>query len=91
MNLKDIDISKLSVEQKVVLHLANQGYITSVGDVTRALKEQAYADYLITGNGLSDDVGSGGDGDGDDCDCEALTNDEIQIVFDNDEEKSSNK
>jgi hypothetical protein len=89
MNLKDIDISKLSVEQKIVLHLANQGYITSVGDVTRALKEQPYADHLITGDGLSDDVGGSG-GDGDDCDCEALTNDEIQIVFDNDEEKSSN-
>jgi hypothetical protein len=79
MDLKNIDISKLSVEQKVVLHLANQGYITSVGDVTRALKEQAYAEYLITGNGLSDE-GIGGD-----CDHEALSNDEIQIVFDNDE------
>ena len=78
MVIKSIDTSNLSVEQKVVLHLANQGYITSVGDVTRALKEQPYAEYLITGNGLSDE-GIGGD-----CGHEALSNDEIQEVFDND-------
>ena len=76
-------MSKLSVEQKIVLHLANQGYITSVGDVTRALKEQAYAEYLITGNGLSDEGIGGGDGE---CDHEPLTNEEIQEVFDNDYE-----
>lgn len=80
MDFKNIDMSKLSVEQKIVLHLANQGYITSVGDVTRALKEQKYAEYLITGNGLSDE----GFGDGEECDHEPLTNEEIQEVFDND-------
>lgn len=87
MDLKSIGIDKsnLSVEQKIVLHLANQGYITSVGDVTRALHEQAYAEYLITGNGLSDDFIDS------ECDHEALTKDEIQIVFDNDDDKSSNK
>ena len=80
MDIKSIDTSNLSVEQKVVLHLANQGYITSVGDVTRALKDQPYAEYLITGNGLSDEgIGGGGD-----CEHEALSNDEIQEVFDND-------
>ena len=79
-----IDLSQLSVEQRVVLHLANKGYITSVGDVTRALKDQSYADFLVTGNGLADDgVGSG------ECNHEPLSNDEIQEVFDNDEEKSS--
>ena len=77
MDLKNIDKSNLSVEQKVVLHLAKQGYITSVGDVAQALKEQKYAEYLITGNGLSDDI---------DCNHESLTNDEIQVVFDNDED-----
>jgi hypothetical protein len=88
MDLKSIgiDISNLSVEQKIVLHLANQGYITSVGDVTRALREQKYAEYLITGNGLSDDFINDSE-----CDHEALTKDEIQIVFDNDDDKSSNK
>ena len=75
-----IDISKLSIEQKVVLHLANLGYFTSVGDVTRALKDQAYAEWLILGVGIPDCDGS--------CDAEctheALTNEEIQEVFDND-------
>ena len=90
MDLKSIDKSNLSVEQKIVLHLANLGYFTSVGDVTRALKEQAYAEYLITGNGLSDDIISG-DGD---CAHEALSKEEIQEVFDNDYKmkiNSSNK
>lgn len=73
------DLSQLSVEQRVVLHLANKGYITSVGDVKRALRDQAYADFLVTGNGLSDDGVESGD-----CDHEPLSNDEIQEVFDND-------
>ena len=78
--MKSIDTTNLSLEQKIVLHLANKGYITAVGDVERALKDQAYADFLVTGNGLSDDVITG------DCNHESLTNDEIQVVFDNDED-----
>ena len=78
MGFANIDTSKLSTEQKVVLYLAKTGYITSVGDVTRALVDQKYADYLITGNGLSDEGIEG------DCDHEALSTDEIQEVFDND-------
>lgn len=73
-------MDNLSVEQKIVLHLANMGYITTVGDVTRALKEQKYAEFLVTGDGLSDE------GLNSECDHEPLTNDEIQEVFDNDEE-----
>ena len=87
MDLKSIDKSNLSVEQKIVLHLANLGYFTSVGDVTRALKEQAYAEYLVTGNGLSDE-GIG------ECEHEVLSKEEIQEVFDNDYKmkiNSSNK
>lgn len=76
--LKNIDISKLSIEQKIVLHLANTGFLTNVGDVTRALVDQPYAEYLITGNGLSDDIPEA------ECDHESLSNDEIQEVFDND-------
>lgn len=72
---KNIDTSKLSIEQKIVLHLANTGYLTSGGDIQRALVDQAYAEYLITGNGLSDDI---------DCDHEPLTNEQIKEVFDND-------
>jgi hypothetical protein len=78
--MKNIDTTNLSVEQKVVLHLANKGYITAVGDVIRALKDQSYADFLVTGNGLSDE------GVTEDCNHESLTNDEIQVVFDNDED-----
>lgn len=83
MDIKSIDTSNLSIEQKIVLHLANQGYITSVGDVTRALKEQEYAEYLVTGNGLSDDFESA------DCNHESLTKEEIQEVFDNDYMKNN--
>ena len=77
MSLLIVDENGLSVEQRIVLHLSNLGYLTSVGDVTRALKEQAYAEYLVTGNRLNDDV---------QCDHKALTNEEIQEVFDNDED-----
>lgn len=75
MGFRNIDTTNLSVEQKIVLHLAKTGYLTSTGDITRALAEQPYAEYLITGNGLSDE-GIG------DCDHEALTNEEIERVFD---------
>ena len=81
----------LTLEQKIVKYLADKGCITSVGDVVTALEDVSYAKELISGNdipGIEDDlieegiVGSG-------CDHEALTNDEIQEVFDNDEEESS--
>lgn len=80
-------MSELTLEQKIVKHLALQGYLTNVGDVTTALEDNEYAKKLITGNavpGIDDEIdGSGGS----DCDHEALTNEEIQEVFDNDEEK----
>jgi hypothetical protein len=79
MGFGNIDTTNLSVEQRIVLHLAKTGYLTSTGDITRALAEQSYAEYLVTGNGLSDE----GFGDAI-CDHVALTNDEIQEVFDND-------
>jgi hypothetical protein len=82
MDLRKIDPSTLSIEQKVVLHLANYGYITNVGDVMRAMVDQAYAEFLILGTGIPD-IPSDPEGDGD-CDHEALTDEEIQEVFDND-------
>ena len=72
--MNNIDISKLSTEQRIVLHLANTGFFTSGGDIRRALEDQAYAEKLILGAGLPDG----------DCDHVALTNEEIQEVFDND-------
>jgi hypothetical protein len=95
---------KMTLEQKIVKHLADKGYITNVGDVTRALKEILYAELMITGNpipGLKDEIEEGinsGDIDidiEDICDHEPLSNNEIQEVFDNDyyekEEQNSSK
>lgn len=76
-----MDINNLTLEQKVVLHLANKGYLTNGGDIQRALREFEYADRMITGNeipGLRDEMEEA------DCTHEALTTDEIQEVFDND-------
>ena len=108
--MANIDISKLTTEQKVVLRLAEMGIITSAGDIQRAMKEFQYANYLVTpiqdDGKINPDIDDDGDGipdsnpskddiinaapgipdveyDGD-CDHEALTNDEIQEVFDND-------
>lgn len=77
-------MSELTLEQKIVKHLALQGYLTNVGDVTTALKDNEYAKKLITGNdipGIDDEIDGSGEAD---CDHEALTNEEIQEVFDND-------
>lgn len=77
-------MSEMSLEQKIVKYLAKKGYITNVGDVITALKDNEYAKKLITGNdipGLADEIEIGGSGD---CDHEALSNEEIQEVFDND-------
>lgn len=69
-------MSELTIEQKIVKHLANLRVLNSVGDVTEALKDPEYANFLIIGElgGIDED-----------CDHEALTNPEIQEVFDNDE------
>lgn len=83
-----ININDLTVEQKIVLHLAKKGFLTAGGDIQRALRDNEYAKYLITGNGLADefedilqDILPDLD---DDCSHDALSNDEIQEVFDND-------
>jgi hypothetical protein len=86
-------MEKLTLEQKIVRHLADKGYITNVGDVSRALKEVLYAEYMITGNpipGIKDEIQgmiSSGELEIEGiCDHDSLTNEEIQEVFDNDEE-----
>ena len=63
-------MSELTIEQKIVKHLANLRVLNSVGDVTEALKNPEYANFLIIG-----------DADGvEECDHEALTNSEIQWI-----------
>ena len=82
-------MSELTLEQKIVKHLASQGYLTNVGDVTTALEDNEYAKKLITGNdvpGLDDETNGSGEAD---CDHEALKNEERQEVFDNDEETNN--
>ena len=83
-------MSELTLEQKIINRLALQGYITNVGDVTTALKDNEYAKKLITGNdipGIDDEVD--GSNNPAECDHEALTNEEIQEVFDNDNEETN--
>ena len=80
-------MAKLTTEQKIIKYLAELGSITQVGEVSKALIDQDYAEFLITGNGLEDEVreeyGENIEGD---CDHESLSNEEIQVVFDNDNE-----
>lgn len=44
----NIDNSNLTLEQRVVLKLAKMGFLTSAGDIQRALKEFQYANYMIS-------------------------------------------
>lgn len=46
--MDDMNISNLTIEQKVVLRLAEMGFLTSAGDIQRALKEFQYANYMIS-------------------------------------------
>lgn len=83
-------MSELTLEQKIIKKLALQGYLTNVGDVTTALEDNEYAKKLITGNdipGLDDEID--GSNNPAECDHEALTNEEIQEVFDNDNEETN--
>ena len=92
-------MENLTLEQKIVKYLADKGYITNVGDVTRALRDILYAEKMVSGNdspGIKDDIKteieSGNleiEGVTGECDHEALTNEEIQEVFDNDNEEAN--
>ena len=92
-------MKELTLEQKIVKYLAEKGYITNVGDVITALKDFKYAEKMITvknAPGIKDDIKeeieSGNieiDGVTGDCNHEALTNDEIQEVFDNDNKEAN--
>lgn len=82
----------MSIEQKIVLYLADLGYITDVVAATIALEHQHVADWMITGDGLQDEIEEAiesGEIEVDACDHEALSNEEIQEVFDNDEEQKN--
>lgn len=76
----------MTIEQRIVKHLAKEGFLTSGGDVQRALVDSEYADYLV--RGLAGDECNipdiNDDGSMTECDHDALSNEEIQEVFDND-------
>ena len=78
-------MSELTIEQKVIKYLGQTGFMTNSSDIWEAMKNPEYAKWLMTGNGLKDEIEEEGYGD-QECNHEALSNDEIQIVFDNDEE-----
>lgn len=90
----------MSIEQKIVLYLADLGYITDVVAATTALEHQNIADWLITGDGLQDEVEEAIESgeievEGGECNHEALTGDEINRVFEpgiiENEENKQNK
>jgi len=80
----------MSIEQKIVLYLADLGFITDVVAAAAALEHQNIAEWMITGDGVEDEIKEGiesGEIEVDvDCDHEALTNKEIEEVFTNDYE-----
>lgn len=94
-------MENLTLEQKVILQLAKRGYLTNAGDIQRALKEYDYANIMVSAlgdPGLSDDIKEGItsgnieiEGIGEICMHDALTKEEIQEVFDNDDEEKSSK
>lgn len=88
------NINNMTLEQKIVYFLADKGFITNLSAVFAALKDQSYAEqivYLEGQQGIKDDIKdaiSKGEIDIEgiegDCSHEALSNAEIQEVFDND-------
>ena len=78
----------MTIEQKIVADLAKKRILTHPYVISRAMEDAEYAKKIITGDGLDDEVkeqyGENIEGD---CDHESLTNEEIQEVFDNDNDK----
>lgn len=76
---------ELTNDQKIICSLANRKLITQVGEVAAALEDPEYAIELLNFDVPEDNEIGGGDGE---CDHEALTIEEIQEVFDNDEDEN---
>ena len=73
-------MAELTNDQKVIRFLALTRMLTKVGEVTAALEDPEYANEL-----LDFDIPEDNEMGGDDCNHEALSLEEIQEVFDNDE------
>lgn len=74
-------MNELTPEQKIIQILAEKGLLTDVTLVSSAIQDAEIADNII--NKYEDLIPDNPEGD---CDCESLSNEEIQVVFDNDEE-----
>lgn len=72
-----------TTEQKIIFHLADSGVLTNVTLVAPALQDPKIAEEIFKYN---DDPIIPDDPESSECDHESLSNDEIQVVFDNDEE-----
>ena len=86
-------MNELTTEQKILALLAENCIITDTTLISSALKDADIAEQIVKYGDLIQDDDDNPEGDGDcECDHEALSNEEIQIVFDNDEEnkKGSN-
>jgi hypothetical protein len=73
-------MAKWTNDQKVIRFLAETKLLTQVGEITAALADPEYATELLNFDIPEDDEIGG------DCEHEALSFDEIQEVFDNDNE-----
>lgn len=75
-------MNNLTPEQEIVKLLAQRKLLTDITLITAALADPEIAEQIIG------DIAPNYPGDGDgDCDHESLSNEEIQEVFDNDEEQ----
>lgn len=87
-------MTNMTLEQKIVYFLAEKGYITNLSAVFAALKDVSFAEEMVTVTGepgikddIKDAISKGEidiEGIEGDCYHEALSNAEIQEVFDND-------
>lgn len=80
-------MNNLTPEQEIVKLLAQQKLLTDVTLITAALADPEIAEQII--GDIAPNYPGGGEGGDDDGDCEheSLSNEEIQEVFDNDEEQ----
>lgn len=78
-----MDDKKLTPEQKIIKLLAEHRMITDATLIAPALADASIAEGIINKyeDIIPDNPESGGE-----CDHESLSNEEIQVVFDNDEE-----
>lgn len=72
-------MNELTTEQKIIRLLAEKKLFTDVTLIGSALADADIADQII--NEYEDLIP-----DNPECDCQSLSNEEIQVVFDNDEE-----